>query len=81
MSREGLTKDALIVMTYAAITAVGCGVDWFFEGHLSKGFASFMVFIWGLLFVTRLFDRLDAILDHAEQIREEIGKLKAEIKR
>ena len=81
MSREGLTKDALIVMTYAAITAVGCGVDWFFEGHISKGFGAFVLFIWATLFVTMLFERLDAILDHAEQIREEIGKLKAEIKR
>lgn len=81
MSREGVSKDALIVGTYVVITAVGCGIDWFFEGHMSKGFRAFVLFIWAMLLVTMLFEKLDAILDHAEQIREQIEKLKAEIKR
>ena len=81
MSREGLSKEGLIVIIYFVITVAACGVDKFFEGHLSKVFLSFILFIWVTLFVTSLFERLDAIVDHAEQIKEQIGKLKAEIKR
>lgn len=81
MSRSSKGKEGLIVVSYFAITIVACGVDKFAEGHLSRPFLSFILFIWAVLFVSALIERLDAILDYAEQIKEQNEELKGEVER
>jgi hypothetical protein len=71
MRKRGLGKDGLIAAIYAGVTAIACGVDWLMEGHLSKVFLYFLLWVWGLLFVTTLLERLDTIRDRVEEIKDQ----------
>ena len=81
MGRSSKGKEGLIFIIYFAITIAGCGIDAFVEGHISKGFGAFVIFIWATLFVTALFERLDALLDYAEKIKEQNEEMKEQMDR
>jgi hypothetical protein len=71
MRERGIGRDGLILIVFVVVSAVGCGIDWLIEGHLSKVFGIIVLSIWGMLFETTVLERLDTIRDHTEEIKDQ----------
>jgi hypothetical protein len=74
-----LGRQGIIVSAFAVITMIAAGIDWLVEGRISKEFGYFILWMWGLLFVTTLFEKLDGIRDRAEKNEEQIEEIEKRI--